>query len=469
MELLFESRLEIRGLEGKIYFVQATPSFHPNPVLLPSNYADGGGVSIYGSVLDDGGRLRLWYQAWPRDWDGGNAHLVGYAESDDGIAWRKPVLGLVEHGGEPNNLCNLSFHAPAIFVDPHAPFTHRYRATGWVAAGRAAAGGTTEETGYYTAHSADGLKWELDSPSPTWDGGDVITSIYHPGRDRGIVALKHSPRALHIPRRAVWTAELWDGAWTDEVCALVPDEYDDLAATSRGFVSGDYYGMGMMPAGQGTVGFLWQFRHTRPRTHSTGTGVFGAVDVTLVYQCAEGDRWLHSPGRPDFMRHGEFAWNEGGVYTSSGPVTVGDQQRLYFSGSLHSHGWYVDSQWHIRDRWRQDLIDAGLGRIGFAYWPKDRLFGYRADPEGVLTLDLGQIDEPRELVLNYKTEVGGSVRVALEDAPDRALADAVPLAGDCVAGVVAWRSGSRIIPQAGRRVTARIHIERADVYAYELR
>ena len=30
----------------------------------------------------------MWYQAWPKDWDGGDVSLVAYAESDDGIAWK---------------------------------------------------------------------------------------------------------------------------------------------------------------------------------------------------------------------------------------------------------------------------------------------------------------------------------------------------------------------------------------------
>ena len=471
MELLFESRLEISSAEGKIYAIQVEPELHPEPVLEPdpSSFADGGGLSIYGSVLDDGGRLRMWYSAWPKDWDGKNATLVGYAESDDGIAWRKPTLNLVEYGGQPNNLCDLGFCSPSVFIDPHSPGSHRYRATGWLDAGDMGGDKRAEERGYYTAHSTDGLKWQLDRTTPQWLSSDVITSIYHPGQERGIVALKYAPRVRNIPRRSIWTAELRDGTWSDSHSALIPDDFDDLCAISRGFASGDYYGMGMMAAGSGTVGFVWQFRHTLPRTQDRETGVFGVMDVSLAYQCREGDSWLHAPGRQDFLRHGSFDWNQGGIYTASSPVDVGDEQRLYFCGALHSHGWYVDSKWQISDRWRQDLIDSGLGRIGFAYWPKDRLFGFRADPEGVLTLDLGEITEPIELALNYKAETGGSIRVELEDVEGHTLADAVPLAGDQITAVAAWQDGTSITPENGGRVTARLHMEKAEVYAYDLR
>ena len=117
--------------------------------------------------------------------------------------------------------------------------------------------------GYYTAHSADGLKWEYDQLVPQWKSNDVITSIYHSEQRRGIVALKVTPypSVNGIPRRSIWNAEFRDGRWSEAHSALLPDEVDDIAAVARGFSSGDYYGMGMMPAGSGTVGFLWQFRH----------------------------------------------------------------------------------------------------------------------------------------------------------------------------------------------------------------
>jgi len=131
MELLFESRLEILRAEGKIYFIQVAPETHPEPVLEPDpdSFADGGGASIYGTVLDDGGRLRMWYQAWPQDWAGGNVNLVGYAESDDGIVWHKPQLNLVEYGNRPNNLCEVGNAIARLFYghDVLLPAQELYR------------------------------------------------------------------------------------------------------------------------------------------------------------------------------------------------------------------------------------------------------------------------------------------------------------------------------------------------------
>ena len=472
MELLFESRLDIRNVAGKVYFVQRPAELHPEPVLGPDCFADGTGTSIYGSVLQDGGRFRMWYQGWPKDWTGGDSAWVGYAESDDGLTWRKPSLKLVDHEGLDNNLCDLGFHSPSVFIDPDAPSEKRYRATGCSAARYA--GGHIDATvnGYYTAYSSDGLHWELDSTAPTWQSSDVITSVYHPGRRSAQVALKYGPRAHGFRRRSVWTAALKDGRWTDSAAALIPDEFDDVCATARGFASGDYYGMGMLPAGQGIVGFLWHFRHDLPRTRGNGPGVFGAVDVGLVYQTGEGDCWRHAPGRPDFIAHGTVPWTRGGIYTAANVVEVGDEHRLYLTGTPHSHGWYVDAEWKRLDDRMEQLIDGGLARIGFARWPKWRLFGFRADPTGSLEIDLGPIDTPGRLLLNYETESGGSVRTELlsdgEPIEGRSADDSVAATGDAVAGSVAWNDGDLIQPSDGKPVTARLHLETATVYAFDL-
>src|SRR2546425_184831 len=78
---------------------------------------------------------------------------------------------------------------------------------------------------------------------------DVITNTYHPRRRSALIALKITVRLAGIYRRSIWNAEFKDGQYTDSVTALLPDEFDDIAARMRGFHSADYYGMGMQSAG----------------------------------------------------------------------------------------------------------------------------------------------------------------------------------------------------------------------------
>ena len=472
MELLFESRTEITKTTGKTYFFQRKPTIHPESVLGPDSFVDGAGTMCYGTVLRDSGIYRMWYNAWPRDWNGSNSNLIGYAESDDGLAWRKPKLGLVDYAGRgtDNNLVDPSGHSFTVFIDPDAPAGYRYRAT--MCAGseqqqgsRAGLGGY----GYYTAHSADGLKWEYDQPVPQWKSSDVIISIYHPGQRRGIVALKRTPRVNGIPRRSIWNAELRAGRWSEAHSALLPDEYDDIAAGSRGFASGDYYGMGMMPAGSGTVGFLWQFRHSLPRSAGSEVGVFGVIDVTLAYQAGRKDRWVHVPGRPDFINNTDPSFGNGVIYTSSCPVTVGDEQWLYFSAYPRSHAWYLDEKWQKDEVLLQAVIEEGIARIGVARWPKWRVFGFRSDPKGTLTLKLDGIREPCRLLLNYECERGGSVRISLGDVPGRTEENSIPLTGSSLNAGATWSDGDILVPRLeGQSVEATLHLDRASVYAYQI-
>jgi len=69
---------------------------------------------IYGTVLRDttSGRLRMWYSSGTRQALGEMKNF--YATSQDGIAWKRPELGLVAFGeSKANNLINLPFHSPS--------------------------------------------------------------------------------------------------------------------------------------------------------------------------------------------------------------------------------------------------------------------------------------------------------------------------------------------------------------------
>ena len=473
MELFFESRQEITKIEGKLYFSQAEPEVLPEPIMHADGRADGKYVTVQ-TVLRDSGCYRMWYDAHP---EGPFKHMLSYAESDDGLTWKKPDLNLIKDVAYPNNYCDLGLGSPSVFIDPDAPPEARYRATGGLRPTRGWANPQGTTPAYYTAHSVDGLHWELDSSKPRWFSGDVINSIYHPGQRRGLAAMKFVRRMNGIARRAIWTADCRQGQWSDEVCALMPDEYDDVAAQARGCVSGDYYGMSMLPAGSGTVGLLWNFWHRLPLTSSSveNYALFGTADIGLVYQSGEQGRWLHVPGRKAFIDSGTFPWNRGWVHGAAGVVDVGSEQWYYLNGMQQDHGWALDLDWKPIEKWSKMADDQRS--IGLAKWPAWRLFGFQADPEGLLDYELGRLDRPSRLVLNYKASFQGNVRVQLFGREIRgdcieipgfsAMEDSVPLTGDSVGEVVRWKSGDVIQPSPDRRLVARFIVENAAIYAWE--
>lgn len=471
MELIFESSANITGLTGHFNMVHHTPEILPEPVVRPDTFVDGAGAGSYGTVLRDSGTLRMWYQCIPQDWDYQHDIAgVAYAESDDGIHWKKRPLGKVQYGAQPNHLCDLGLHCPSVFIDPHSASSHRYRATGCGYPGLLMLRPDVQKMGYYTMHSADGLHWELDAAAPCWPGaGDVITSIYHPRQNRGITALKLTPHMRGLMRRSIHTAESREGMYSDSVSALYPDEYDDICAGVRGHASCDYYGMGMQAVGTGTVGFLWNYWHDLPYTENAGgrMALYGTSDVSLVYQPQAGGKWFHLPGRPNFIDHQAHSWMRGWINTFSTPVEVGDEHWLYFSGLPLEHGFYLNPDWKRDERWAQYYQQKGARSIGVARWPKYRLFGIEAKRDAALTIDI-KASEPVELFLNYKTQPAGSMRVQVTHDSEKSLENCVPLTGDHVAAKASWKGGTVIHPHQGS-IQVRIDLELATLYAYEVR
>src|SRR5512143_2813384 len=67
-----------------------------NPLFLADEPWENGNMQLYGSVLKrPHGPFQLWYSCIQQPW---NVRLA-YAESDDGLNWRKPELGIVEQEG----------------------------------------------------------------------------------------------------------------------------------------------------------------------------------------------------------------------------------------------------------------------------------------------------------------------------------------------------------------------------------
>ena len=61
-------------------------------------------IAAYNTVIEDGGRYRMWYDFIPPEDDpSGITRGVAYAESSDGVHWDKPEIGLVEIGGSKAN------------------------------------------------------------------------------------------------------------------------------------------------------------------------------------------------------------------------------------------------------------------------------------------------------------------------------------------------------------------------------
>lgn len=119
----------------------------------------------------------MWYNTQPTRERPDIPGYVCYAVSDDGIRWRKPELGLVEHAGSTANNIVLA-HAKwtaCVLHDPQDPAPERrYKMVYWgQSPGRAG--------GIYAAFSADGVAWRPHGSNPVlpgvWATGDTFSAM----------------------------------------------------------------------------------------------------------------------------------------------------------------------------------------------------------------------------------------------------------------------------------------------------
>ena len=154
---------------------------HPMPqeVALTHDAPWEGTGSGYHSVFRDGDLYRMYYKAWHLNVSKNrldtSAHPLYccYAESDDGIRWRKPDLGLHEfRGSKANNIVMVSGKIggadvdaghPAVFKDdnPDCPPDARYKA---ILRSRG-------PRGLLALKSPDGIHWSAMSDSPVITAG----------------------------------------------------------------------------------------------------------------------------------------------------------------------------------------------------------------------------------------------------------------------------------------------------------
>ncbi|MFN0197535.1 MAG: hypothetical protein ACKVT0_12390 [Planctomycetaceae bacterium] len=153
------------------------PKKHPNnPVLArgkegePDSYR----AQFYGSIIRENGTFRMWYIAIDREAIKSVSNktaykgcMAAYAESDDGIHWVKPKLGLVEYRGSKEN--NLVLIDPpdvtgltlVILHEPDDPEPdRRYKMIHQIRWEEAPAYGWTTSVPLF---SADGFRWKLQT------------------------------------------------------------------------------------------------------------------------------------------------------------------------------------------------------------------------------------------------------------------------------------------------------------------
>ena len=427
------------------------------------------GPDIYGSVLWDEGKLRMWYRCYTP------TQLVCYAESLDGIHWTKPNLGVCQLGGSTENNIVLGV-APD--PDPDAPYQGASQCNFPLVFKRPWASDPEKRYVLFcyaldyrkhrAAYSSDGLHWTFapeTKQTGLFPGGDATNYGWDPYSERYFGMRKMAAYGLGGRResgrgRAVgiaWSDPDDELHWTIPVDApvLAPDDLDPDATQFYNAPAFAYQGL--------FISQLWVFharwfkygKYTDERMQEAEGGSPATTDVQLAWSW-DLINWTRTPERQPFIALGDAAAGDfdcGSVHTAQAPVVVGDRLYFYYSGA---QGRYLKPRHQA---------------IGLATLRLDGFCSMRAgDQEGWLISRREPLEHPR-VTINARTDEGGYVVAEILDRDNQVLDgfsrdECIPFSGDDVRGGLRWQKDQFDETQREGDKKIRFYLRRADLYSY---
>lgn len=380
----------------------------------------------YGTVIKDGDLYRL----YTRDgrgakFDGDVTEVTRYCESHDGIAWTKPKLGLYEIDGSKEN--NVILHE-APFCHNFSPFLDRRPNVPPDERFKALAG--TLKSGLVAFVSGDGIHWRKLRPEPVitytkeyaFDSQNV--SFWSERENCYVCCFRHF---LDQKLRSVCRTTSPDFLTWSEPVPLKPNfegEHIYTTLTHPYFRAPHIY-------------------IATPTRFHPGRG----ESTDILFMTARGDGPFDRTFREAFIRPGldPARWGNRSNYAALNVVPTGPTEMSIYTTPFR----------------RFVLRTDGFASVHTG-----------ADVGELLTHPLRFTGG--ELVVNYSTSAGGSLRVEIQDPsgqpiPGFALADCRNLVGDAIEQTVSWSKASNVSSLAGQPVRLRFVMQEADLFAIQFR
>jgi len=422
----------IDRLGGSARLVVQRPE--PRDVVLTADRPWEGNTSAYFTIFQDGERYRMYYRGAHFDVAAKKAahrEVTCYAESNDGLSWTKPALGLFEFEGSKQN--NIVWGGPegthnfTPFKDtrPGCPANERYKALAGI------------KGGLMALRSADGLHWEPFSDAPVithgafdsqnlafWDTHAGVYREYHRASRGGVRDIMTGTSADFLK-------------WTEPTFLEYP-----------GAPRQDLYTNAVMPyfrAPHILIAFPTRFLPAASQTEPT---FMASRDGTVFHRFTEALIPTSAPQDRDGNRSNYMTW---GLVQLPGRDRDRDRELSVYATEAYYSG-------------------PG-GRIRRFVYRLDGFAALHAGPDGGEAITRPVRFQGRKLVVNFRTSGAGNVRVELRDAagtplPGFALSDSRALRGDEITATLAWARGSDLGQLAGQPVTIRFFLEDADVFSF---
>ncbi|MDE0862117.1 MAG: hypothetical protein OSA93_18330 [Akkermansiaceae bacterium] len=418
-----------------------------------------GKFSFYSTVIKDGATYRLYYRGLPKAEHDTGWESLCYAESDDGIHWRKPNLGVLEVKGVKKNNVIITNSEPGThsfspFLDakPGVPDAQRFKALGLQR--------TPGNQDWCLAAfvSADGKHWTRFREEPV-----ILNDTDHFAFDSQNVAFWSQSEEKYIAYFRTWkdgirrisratsdnfirwsSSQLMEYRRNGEPAPIhhlyinqthpyfrAPHIYIATAARfmpgRRVLTDAEAKAIGVNPN---------YFRDTSDSVLMTSRG--GAI-----YDCT----FMNALIRPGI---GARNWVSRTNYAALNVVQTGPTEM-----SIYVNRDYAQSTAHLA---RYSLRLDGFGSARGPY-------------EGGEVITKPLRFKGGRLSINYSTSAAGSVRIEIQDEagnalPGYALADCREIIGDEIERAAAWKNGNDVGNLAGKPVRLRFVLRDADLYAF---
>ena len=412
----------------------------------------------WNTIIEDEGIYKMWYDAASisdslsaRKRDG---RFVCYATSNDGINWKKPLLGLVEFEASKNNNILMRDTTGAVFLDPNNNGGERFKYVGWWDSEKRG----INQTEVWLFSSPDGLRWKPFGGRPIMAAKgqyDTQNQIFWDDRVGKYVAYvrnnirgekngeRYTIRQTHRAESDTLTQ------WPQHSLVFSPDNKDPFVSDHYNICAIKYpYAPGVY------FGFPSPYLHTNVANRNDGP-----LDIQLITS-RDGITWNRLDRRP-YVRLGVKDSNDcGSIYMSVGMLRKGNEIWMYSTGYDFTHGGY-----DLKTTRHKGVVSRLVQRL-------DGFVSADAAYTGGELRTIPVRFTGNTLVLNVDTGAMGSLRVEILDQhgkpiPGYSEKDCDMVNGNYINRLITWNGGSELGALTQQPVQLRFVMRSTKLYSFQ--
>lgn len=442
---------------------------HVGPVLQPEYPWEEMGVNFYQIIRD--GNI---YRGYGRSQGADGEEFRSYYESQDGIHWERPRLGLVEYlGSRENNL--LPEPSPeSVFIDPHAPPGERYKAIYHPPLNR-------EQFNAFRKKRSDGwepralLHWKENDPIYICGLGGMVSPDgihWKPLKDPLVVEYSDTLVTCYydllLERYVMYTRQWWAGTRSRRLPADIRSSWTGHGRRAIG--RSESVSFQSFPPSETIVEPPPSFKPTESLYTNCFTQLPDAPEQFLmfpsIYDIAtdntrigllsshDGIVWNWIPGGDVFETQTYGQWNGGNIWAV--PNLVETPQGDFI---LPYEAYNVPHK-YPRGGW---TFYGGLAR-----WPHGRVVALEAKEKGEFwTVQFVPRQKPVRLRINAVTEQCGAIKIGIIGQDGKDVDDCGLLAGDMIWAPVTWKGIEDPGIDKDQPVQLHIQLEYAKLYGLQ--